>query len=571
MKWFNDLKVAYKVLINCAMMILLVVAAVFFSINAMSSVKSRVTDFTYNSVVPVIKMDAIDKNILKGRLASLQMAEANKSGNTAEAKRLLDEIIQIRKENQENLKIIKERKMSREELELTEQYISDYALMGEKMKAYMDSKASGTKEQQTSTLTEWVKQYETVMKRLNELENITYKLGSEKIKQEFIMMDRVMIILIFILVFSVTAGVILTLVLSSAVSKPVKKSLEFAELIADGNFLERIDLNQKDELGQLGKALNKSADNLEILISEIVMSSQNLVRVIEEIASGNENLSQRTSEQASSLEEIAATVEETNASTKQNSGNARDADQLAGISSQLAIDGGLIVDKAVLSIGEINNSSKQISEIINMINEISFQTNLLALNASVEAARAGDHGRGFAVVAGEVRNLSQRSASAAKEIGTLIKNSIDKINEGTDLVNNSGKALKDIILSATKVKNIISEISASSDEQTKGIEQINIAITDMDTMTQQNAALVEQTAAASQEMTNQAKELLTMVQRFKIRESLIVSAGYTKQTTNRSGSSITKKTDSKSHVTKPSVIRPKSETYNPENDGYEKF
>ena len=185
------------------------------------------------------------------------------------------------------------------------------------------------------------------------------------------------------------------------------------------------------------------------------MASQNLVRAVEEIASGNENLSQRTSEQASSLEEIAATVEETNASTKQNAGNANEANTLSETSSKLAIDGGHIVEKAVVSIGEINNSSKKISEIITMINEIAFQTNLLALNAAVEAARAGEQGRGFAVVAGEVRNLAQRSASAAKEIGALIKDSIGKIDEGTDLVNKSGEALKEIILSAKQVKDII--------------------------------------------------------------------------------------------------------------------
>ncbi|PKL16090.1 MAG: hypothetical protein CVV49_18025, partial [Spirochaetae bacterium HGW-Spirochaetae-5] len=195
--------------------------------------------------------------------------------------------------------------------------------------------------------------------------------------------------------------------------------------------------------------------------------------------------------QASSLEEIAATVEETNASTRQNASNASEANKLSEASSSLAVEGGHIVEKAVLSIGEINNSSKKISEIITMINDISFQTNLLALNAAVEAARAGDQGRGFAVVAGEVRNLAQRSAGAAKEIGTLIKDSISKIDEGTELVNKSGDALKDIIMSAKQVKDIISEIAASSDEQSRGIEQITISVTEMDNMTQQNAALVE--------------------------------------------------------------------------------
>ncbi len=344
-----------------------------------------------------------------------------------------------------------------------------------------------------------------------------------------------------------------------------------------------------DEFGDLSQALNTSADNLEKLVAEIVMASQNLVRAVEEIASGNENLSQRTSEQASSLEEIAATVEETNASTRQNAGNATEANTLAEKSSRLAIDGGEIVEKAVLSIGEINNASKKISEIITMINEIAFQTNLLALNAAVEAARAGDQGRGFAVVAGEVRNLSQRSAGAAKQIGELIKDSITKIDEGTLFVNKSGDALKDIINSAKQVKDIISEIAASSDEQSRGIDQINIAVTEMDTMTQQNAALVEQTAAASEEMSNQAQELLSMVQQFKIREDISMNSQISedknihlrnlqtklsqkKETAAIKAAPAKKETPAKTeNIVKPARSETKPDKYDPEKDGYEKF
>jgi methyl-accepting chemotaxis protein len=376
----------------------------------------------------------------------------------------------------------------------------------------------------------------------------------------------------FLPVILLSIAVIIMIVLAlTLLVKSILKSIRLlmgqAEKIAAGDFTERIVLEQKDEIGILVFTLNKSMDSLEELISNIIMASQNLVRAVEEIASGNENLSQRTSEQASSLEEIAATVEETNASTRQNAGNANEANTLAETSSRLAVDGGHIVENAVLSISEINKSSKKISEIINMINEIAFQTNLLALNAAVEAARAGDQGRGFAVVAGEVRNLAQRSAGAAKEIGSLIKDSIGKIDEGTDLVNKSGDALKEIIISAKQVKDIIAEIAASSDEQSRGIEQINTAVTEMDTMTQQNAALVEETAAASEEMSNQAQELLSMVQEFKIRENLTAGTGSSKR----------KEVHIKTLQTRESVKTPvKSEVksekkYNPEHDGYEKF
>jgi len=324
----------------------------------------------------------------------------------------------------------------------------------------------------------------------------------------------------FVVFISIVIILFLGFKLNRSISVPVNKCLAHAELLAKGNFLERIDLNLNDEFGMLGRALNSSSDSLEKLISEVILTSQNLAKTVDEIASGNENLAQRTASQASSIEEISAAIDETNASTSQNAGSAIEADTLAENSSKLAMNSGYIVEKAVLSISEINNASKKISEIINIINEIAFQTNLLALNAAVEAARAGEQGRGFAVVASEVRNLAQRSAGAAREIGALIKDSISKIEEGTELVNKSGSALKDIIFSTKQVKDIISEIATSSSEQSKGIQQISIAVGEMDEMTQQNAALVEETAAASQEMSNQARELISMVEKFKIRENV---------------------------------------------------
>lgn len=375
----------------------------------------------------------------------------------------------------------------------------------------------------------------------------------------------------FMIIFGIIGIFIASLGIYYIIAKKLKPLDECKDVIAamaDGDMSTRYSGKiTKDEFGELSQALNQSSSNLEKLIAEIIMSSQNLVRAVEEIASGNENLSQRTSEQASSLEEIAATVEETNASTKQNAGNAKEADSLAERSSRLALEGGGIVEKAVISIEQINKSSKKISEIINMINEISFQTNLLALNAAVEAARAGDQGRGFAVVAGEVRNLAQRSASAAKEIGTLIKDSVSTFDEGTSLVTESGEALKEIILSVQQVKDIISEIAAASEEQSRGIEQINTAVTDMDTMTQQNAALVEETAAASEEMANQAQELLSMVEKFKIRDELTGDSENFKRKEIRIHTLNTKK-----EVKVPQKKEIKAETkYNPENDGYEMF
>lgn len=302
---------------------------------------------------------------------------------------------------------------------------------------------------------------------------------------------------------------------------PLERLKEIAGALAGGNVTMRYEGKlYNDEVGDMAKAINNTMDNLERLVAEVKVAVSNLTQAVNEIANGNENLSQRTSEQASSLEEIAATIEEATATIKQNAEHATRANQIAEKTSELAKNGNNLVSDAVVAINEINASSKRIGEILTLINEISFQTNLLALNAAVEAARAGEQGRGFAVVAGEVRNLAQRSGSAAKEIGELIRDSLDKIDTGTTLVNKSGEALKEIMQSIQELYKTITEIATASDEQKQGIDQINVAVSDLDTMTQQNAALVEETASASEEMANQAQELASMMERFVIREEI---------------------------------------------------
>ena len=294
---------------------------------------------------------------------------------------------------------------------------------------------------------------------------------------------------------------------------------EFARKFAGGNLAERIVVGKKEDVGMLGDistALNDAVSNIDSLLAKVIISIQSLAQALEQISSGNQNLSQRTSEQAAALEEIASTIEETTATIKQNAGNAQNANKMSEETSRLAQSGVEIVDNAVASINEINQSSKKIGEINSMINEISFQTNLLALNAAVEAARAGEHGRGFAVVAGEVRNLAQRSSKAAKDVGMLINDSIEKIENGAKLVNGSGEALKEISGSIDRVSTMVSEIAAASAEQKQGSEQVNKAVIEMDTMTQQNAALVEETASASEEMSNKARELMQMMEMFKV-------------------------------------------------------
>ncbi len=312
--------------------------------------------------------------------------------------------------------------------------------------------------------------------------------------------------------------IIVSVKFGNSLSRPIVESAKAAIKLSEGDLTVRIDKKfsgRKDEVGTLVSSINSANENLERMITTLVSAMQNLYYATEQINKGNQDLSQRTTEQASSLEEIASTIEETTAAINQNSDNARNANETSKASSIFAEKGGDLVAEAVSSINEISHSSKKIGEIISVINEIAFQTNLLALNAAVEAARAGEQGRGVAVVAGEGRNLAQRAGSAAKEIGDLIKDSIEKIEKGNIQANNSGEAIREIISSVKNVTQLISEIAAASDEQKSGINQINIAVTELDNMTQQNAALVEETASASEEMASQALDLMEMTKMFK--------------------------------------------------------
>ena len=317
------------------------------------------------------------------------------------------------------------------------------------------------------------------------------------------------------------------------VVQPIRETKRVVEALAKGDLTETASGDFEGEFSVLLEAVNSSMSNLLNMVNEIRSTSTNINTSASEIAQGNADLSQRTEEQASSLEETASSIEELTGTVKQNADNARQANQLADSAREQAEKGGEVVGNAIGAMGEINQSSKKIADIIGVIDEIAFQTNLLALNAAVEAARAGEQGRGFAVVASEVRNLAQRSAEAAKEIKTLINDSVQKVEEGSRLVDESGTTLEEIVNSVKKVNDIIAEIAAASEEQSAGIEQVNKAVTQMDQMTQQNAALVEEAAAASESMDEQSKGLSKLMEYFDVGDSGAAPVASTAQTERR--------------------------------------
>lgn len=317
-------------------------------------------------------------------------------------------------------------------------------------------------------------------------------------------------------VAAVLLGALCSWMLTRGIVRPIREALALAETVARGDLTQKINASTNDETGALLRALRNMSDSLVKIVTEVRTGTNNIAGASSEIATGNMDLSSRTEQQAASLEETAASMEQITSTVRQNADNARQANELAITASSVATEGGSVVGQVIATMSSINESSRKIVDIIGVIDGIAFQTNILALNAAVEAARAGEQGRGFAVVASEVRNLAQRSAAAAKEIKVLINNSVDQIDVGAKLVDQAGTTMEQVVASVRRVTDIMAEITYASQEQTVGIEQVNRSIGLMDEATQQNAALVEESAAAAGAMQHQAAQLAHVVGVFKL-------------------------------------------------------
>ena len=322
--------------------------------------------------------------------------------------------------------------------------------------------------------------------------------------------------LLVVAVMAITLAIVAAVWLVRSITKPLAQAVQVAQSVAEGDLSTSIHIQSTNETGQLLSALQRMQQSLVNTVSMVRQNSENVSTASSEIAQGNNDLSSRTEQQASALEETAASMEELNSTVRQNADNARQANKLSMSASTVAVKGGEVVNQVVQTMKGINESSTKIADIISVIDGIAFQTNILALNAAVEAARAGEQGRGFAVVATEVRNLAQRSAEAAKQIKTLIDDSVTRVSQGTVLVDQAGTTMTEVVNSIRRVTDLMGEISAASEEQSQGVAQVGEAVTQMDQVTQQNAALVEEMAAAASSLNNQAAELVSAVAFFKL-------------------------------------------------------
>lgn len=357
------------------------------------------------------------------------------------------------------------------------------------------------------------------------------KAAGSKLDDTRVTVDKLTNVTKVIILAAVVVGLLILLFtdryLVAMLVKPLDRIRDHFAIIAQGDLSQPVQEFGRNCVGKLVPLLRAMQDSLREAVSAIRSGTENIYRGAAEISAGNNDLSSRTEEQASALEQTAASMEQLTATVKFNADNARQASSLAETATGTAQQGGRLVGEVVSTMAGISGSSKKIAEITNVINSIAFQTNILALNAAVEAARAGEQGRGFAVVASEVRNLAQRSANAAKEIATLIEDSVQRVEKGSDLVNSAGHTMNDILKSVQDVNEIMKHIASASEEQSKGISQVGTAVTEMDSVTQQNASLVEEVSAAASALERQTEELQASVAKFRLAPATAASPAAT--------------------------------------------
>jgi methyl-accepting chemotaxis protein len=514
MAWFYNLTISRKLLLSSLLVLSLTVMVGIISMIQLDKFNQTSDDIERNWMPAAIQSADLNKHAADFRLVELQHLMSTDAQEMAGAdKNLVESGTEIEKTKASYLALI----ATPEARTLFDAFSRHWeAYLAEHRKIIAFSRENKDDQAKALIRGDSQKYFDAASADLASLVALNVAGGKEAGRLGDVVYRNAHLWIVGLLAGAVALGLGMALFTARVVSMPLLAAVRVAKMVAAGDLTSRIDVTSRDETGQLMQALKDMNSNLVNTVGHVRAGADTIATISGQIAAGNLDLSSRTEEQASSLEETASSMEQLTSTVKQNADHAHQANLLAAAASQVAVKGGAVVAQVVDTMQDIHASAGKIADIIGVIDGIAFQTNILALNAAVEAARAGEQGRGFAVVATEVRSLAQRSAAAAKEIKTLIGNSAYQVDAGSKLVGQAGATMEQVVANIKQVADIMAEISAASIEQSQGIEQVNQAIIQMDTVTQQNAALVEQAAAAAQSLQDQASQLAQVVGVFKL-------------------------------------------------------
>ena len=519
----KNLKISTRLSGAFALLVLMVLGVTVAAITQLAAMRSATAEITDIWLPSVEVVDAIDAQTAELRMIVLTHIMNTDAAEIAKIdKRLMDgraKLVELRKQYERLINTPEEKKLYDEFAANWGKYIAvnDGALELSRKNQKDDARAIVEGES--------LRLYNTSGEDLDKLVKMNSDGAEQAGKASERTYNEARTTLVVVAVLAIAVAIAAAVWLIRSITAPLARAVEVADRVSGGDLTAHIDVDSRDETGQLLSALQRMQQSLVRTVSVVRQNSESVASASAQIASGNNDLSARTEQQASALEETAASMEELGSTVRQNADNARTANQLAMNASTVATQGGEVVAEVVETMKGINASSNKIADIISVIDGIAFQTNILALNAAVEAARAGEQGRGFAVVASEVRSLAGRSAEAAKEIKSLIMASVERVEQGTLLVDKAGNTMTEVVTAIRRVTDIMGEISAASSEQSAGVGQVGEAVTQMDQATQQNAALVEEMAAAAASLNTQAGELVQAVAVFKLAQDSAYSAG----------------------------------------------
>jgi methyl-accepting chemotaxis protein len=514
MSFINRLKVGTKLLSAFSILLVLMALMGGLAVWKMADLNTNCTELATNWMPATNTANDLNTLVADFRIKEFRHLAADNPDEVAAAERDMDEIRTNADKLVDTLQGMASSPEEQKVLAELSKVWDDYLVQNEKIVALS---REGKKEDGEDLLQGTSFQlYEKVGELLDKEVDINSVGGDGEIKSALEAYTLGRNTTLGVLGLNIVLGLALSFTIARAITGPLNQAVTVLKQVAEGDLTARLNVTNRDEVGQMADSLNQAVDSMQEALSEVRSVADNVASASQQLAAASQQISTGAQEQASSLEETASSLEEITATIRQNADNADQANQLSARSREVAEKGGKVVGDAVTGMQEINAASKRIADIITAIDEIAFQTNLLALNAAVEAARAGEQGRGFAVVAGEVRNLAQRSAGAAKEIKGLIQDSVRKVEVGTNLVNQSGETLSEIISSVKRVTDIVAEISAASREQATGIEQVNRAVSQMDQVTQENASQTEELSGTAEGLSGQAEGLQQLVRKFTL-------------------------------------------------------